>query len=100
MFFDQLSSAARTQKLVKTLFSAVFNSFCSFQNFISDFTAEINKKRLKKYKKMCVFRKKVWNQQKRLKTAEKNCFNQLSGVRSPRKLVEKHNSYLAYPKDL
>ena len=31
--------------------SAVFNLFCSFQTFFSDFTAEINKKRLKMNKK-------------------------------------------------
>ena len=30
--------------------------------------------------------------QKRLKMAEKKCFNQLSGVRSTRKLVKIHNS--------
>ena len=32
-------------------FSAVFNLFCSFQTFFSDFTPEINKKRLKKEQK-------------------------------------------------
>ena len=46
-------------------FSAVFNLFCSFQTFFSDFTAEINK-----------------------------CFNQLLGARSTQKLVEIHNSLL------
>ena len=52
MYFDQLLGAAHTQKLVELLFSAVFNLFCSFQTFFSDFMAEINKKRLKKNKKM------------------------------------------------
>ena len=47
MYFDQLLGAERTQKLVETFFSAVFNLICSFQSFFSDFTAEINKKRLK-----------------------------------------------------
>ena len=30
VYFDQLSGAARTRKLVKILFSAVFNLFCSY----------------------------------------------------------------------
>ena len=34
-------------KLVKTFFQPFFNLFCSFQSSFSDFTAEINKKRLK-----------------------------------------------------
>ena len=34
-------------------FSAILNLFCTFQTFFSDFTAEINEKRLKKNKKMC-----------------------------------------------
>ena len=34
-------------------FSAVFNLFCSFQTFFSDFIDEINKKRLKMNKKNC-----------------------------------------------
>ena len=38
--------------LVELLFSAVFNLFGSFQTFSSDFTAEINKKCLKKNKKI------------------------------------------------
>ena len=41
VYFDQLLEAARTKKLVETLFSAVFNLFCSFQIFFSDFTAEM-----------------------------------------------------------
>ena len=41
VYFDQFLGAARTQKLVKKLFSAIFNLFCSFQSFFSDFTAEI-----------------------------------------------------------
>ena len=55
VYFNQLLGAASTQKLVKLLFSAVFNLFCSFQTFFSDFMPEINKKRLKKNKKKCVF---------------------------------------------
>ena len=43
VYFDQLSGACSTWMLVKLLFSAVFNLFCSFQTFFSDFTAEINK---------------------------------------------------------
>ena len=35
VYFDQLLGAARTQKLVKILFSVVFNLFCSFQTFFS-----------------------------------------------------------------
>ena len=34
-----------------TTFFSFFNLFCSFQTFVSDFTPEINKKRLKKKKK-------------------------------------------------
>ena len=45
VYFDQLLGAVCNLKLVKLLFSAVFNLFCSFQTFFSDFTAEINKKR-------------------------------------------------------
>ena len=44
VYFDQLSGAGHTQKVVKQLFPAVFNLFCSFQTFFSDFTPEINKK--------------------------------------------------------
>ena len=47
VYFDQLSGAASTWKLVEILFFAVFNLFCSFQSFVSDFKAEINKNRLK-----------------------------------------------------
>ena len=36
VYFDQLSGAACTQKLVKTFFSAVFKLFCSFQTFFSE----------------------------------------------------------------
>ena len=32
---------------MQCVFSAVFNFFCSFQTFFSDFMAEINEKRLK-----------------------------------------------------
>ena len=67
VYFDQLSGAARTLKLVKILFSAVFNIFCSFQTFFSYFTPEIT---------------------------ENKCFNQLSGTHSTRKLVKKHNKPL------
>ena len=50
VYFDQLLGVARTQKLVELLFSAVFNLFCSFQTFFSDFTAEIKKKSEKEQK--------------------------------------------------
>ena len=36
--------------------------------------------------------KKVWNEQKRLKTAEKKYFDQLLGARSTQKLFRIHNS--------
>ena len=45
VYFDQLLGAC--QKLVELLFSAVFKLFCSFFTFFSDFTPDINKKRLK-----------------------------------------------------
>ena len=51
VYFDQLLGAARTQKLVELLFSAVFNLFCSFQTFFSDFMPEINKKLQKRTNK-------------------------------------------------
>ena len=74
MCFDQLSGAAHTQKLVETLFSAVFKLFGSI------FTVKsLNE---------------VKNEQKSLKTAEKKCFEQLSGARSTRKLVEIHHKQL------
>ena len=33
VYFDQLSGAERTQKLVETFFKPFFNLFCSFQSF-------------------------------------------------------------------
>ena len=42
VYLDQLSGAARTQKLVEILFFSRFQPFCSFQTFFSDFTPEIN----------------------------------------------------------
>ena len=51
MDFDQFLGAARTQKLIETFFQLFFNLFGSFQSFFSDFTDEINKKRLKMNKK-------------------------------------------------
>ena len=44
VYFDQLSGACSTRKLVETFFQPFFDLFCSFQTFFSDFTAEINKK--------------------------------------------------------
>ena len=51
VYFHQLLGDACTQELVKTLFSAVFNLFCSFQTFFSDFRAEITEKYLKMIQK-------------------------------------------------
>ena len=67
VYFDLLLGAGRTRKLVKLLFLSIFNLFCSFPL------------------------KKVWNEPKRLKTAEKKYFKQLSGGRSTQKLVERHS---------
>ena len=47
VYFDQLSGACSTWKLVELLFSAVFNLICSFQTFFSDFMPKIDKKCLK-----------------------------------------------------
>ena len=55
VYFDQLLGTVCAQKLVELLFSAVFNLFCSFQTFFSDFKSEINKKRLKKHNKKSPF---------------------------------------------
>ena len=52
VYFNQLLGAVRTQKLFKQLFSAVFNLFCSFKTYFSEFMAEINKKRLKTAEKV------------------------------------------------
>ena len=68
VYFDQLSGAVLTQKLVKTLFGGCFQTFSFNSNIFSDFTAEI-----------------------KLKTAPKKCFDQLLGWRSTRKLVKIHN---------
>ena len=46
VYFDQLSGAAGTRELIELLFSDVFKLFCQFFTFFSDFTPEINKKRL------------------------------------------------------
>ena len=43
MYVDQLSGAACTRKLVKTLFWAVFDIFCSFQMFFRYFSSKIKK---------------------------------------------------------
>ena len=68
LYFDQLSGAVGTQKLVKNLFLAVFKLFWSSQTFLGDFSAEIKKKRLNTAKKSL---KNFWNEQKRLKIAKK-----------------------------
>ena len=52
VFFNQLSGSAHWSK---HFFLAVFNLYCSFQTFFSDFSAEINKKRLKKNKNNIFF---------------------------------------------
>ena len=44
---DQLLGAACTRKLFDLLFFSRFQTFCSFFTFFSDFSSEINKKRLK-----------------------------------------------------
>ena len=44
VYFDQLSGACSTRKLVETFFSAVFRPFLFISDLFSDFTAEINKK--------------------------------------------------------
>ena len=44
VYFDQLLGAARTQKLVETFFSAVFQPFLFISKLFSYFTAEIHKK--------------------------------------------------------
>ena len=41
VYFDQLSGAGLTQKLVKILFPAVFNLFPTFKTFFSEFLSEI-----------------------------------------------------------
>ena len=65
VYFDQLSGAAGTRKLVKQLCSAVFILFCSFWTFFSDFTAKNNKKHLKMNKKLIfVFSSKLVDMQK------------------------------------
>ena len=57
VYFDQLLGAARTQKLVKTFFSALISAVKSL--------------------------KKVWNESKRLKTAEKSVLTSLQGRTAP-----------------
>ena len=66
MYFDQLLGAARTRKLIELLFSAVFNLFCSFPTFFSDFMSEINRNFWKRTKKcfffsFCLLLKAGWN---------------------------------------
>ena len=77
VYFDQFLGAARTRKLVETLFFSRFQPFIFNLTFFSDFRREITEKGLKKVK--------------RLKMAEK-CFDQLSGAFSTRKLVKIHNT--------
>ena len=44
VYLDQLLGAACTQRLVETVFPAVFQLFFLFQTFFSDFTTEIKKR--------------------------------------------------------
>ena len=47
VYFNQFLGVAPTRMLVKILFLVVFNLFCSFLTFFSDFLPEIKKKVLK-----------------------------------------------------
>ena len=51
----------------------------------------------KKHCKLLYLKYMVCNEQKRLKMAEKKCFDQLLGASSTQKLVEIHNLYLTIP---
>ena len=53
VYFNQLSGAVRTRKLVKLLFFSHFQVFLFIFIFFSDFMPEINQKHLKMNKKMC-----------------------------------------------
>ena len=48
VYFDQLSGAACTRKLVETLFSAVFNFLNSFARFFNEIPPKIKKKKFKR----------------------------------------------------
>ena len=76
VYFDKLLGAARTQLLVKLLFSAVFNLFRSFQTFFRDFRPEINKPKKDNFRVPTQGVDQLLHvdqlyKQKRLKTAEK-----------------------------
>ena len=68
VYFDQLLGAERTRKLYETLFSAVFNLFCSFLNLFQWFHA--------------------WNKEKMSENEQKNVFFPFF---YSSKLVEIHN---------
>ena len=53
VYFDQLSSAVCTRKLVKRLFSAVFNLFLLFEQFSVNFLLKSRKNVSKHLKKTC-----------------------------------------------
>ena len=48
MYFDQLLGAARTQKLVELLFSAIFNLFLFISNLFQWFQQKTSEKEQKK----------------------------------------------------
>ena len=111
MYFDQLSGACSTWKLVETLFSAVFNLFWTLKPF-SVISRLKSTKNVRKWTKKCfclllkagwhakagglleglpqncLFRlifslKKVWNVQKRLKKAEKSVSTSFQVLQAP-----------------
>ena len=92
VYFDQLSVAARTTKLVEKLF-AFLSLFCSLQTFSSDFSPEIKNFYNQQQVLEVVLIKYNLNEQKKVE----KCFDQLLGAHSTRKLVKIHNIYTCLP---
>ena len=103
VYFDQLLGAARTQKLVETLFSAVFNLFLLISNLFQWFHGWNHCKTSGNGPKMdFAYSSRLVDMQKLVDSLRGyreivffrlifKCFDQLLGVRSTQKLVEIHN---------
>ena len=98
VFFDQLSGAACTWKLVDIFFVfAVSSLLVDFRTFSVNFHLKTLKNVFKKLKKLFLdFSRKIsvkrWKWIKKVENYPKKCFDQFSGARSTQKLVEIHNT--------
>ena len=95
VYFDQLSGAACTPKLVDIIFWAVFNLSFSFLSFVSDFSSEINKKCLQKAWETVFYatRWKTLKINKMVENGQEKYLDQHSCACSTQKRVKIHNKW-------